>query len=111
MTGEYDEEERYELKERISFGYVLLDRILATNKSFDHENTHMMNAGLISLYDNLYPYLSEDQKKPIDEKIVKLKKLTDKDEFTDEAHQLFRVLLLTMRDLKLLTKEIIVDTY
>jgi len=106
-----DDEERYELKERISFGYVLLDRILAVNRSFDHENTHTLKAGLLSLYDNLFPYLSDKQKIPIDERIEKLKKLTDKDEFTDEAHQLFRVLLLTMRDLKLLTKEIRVDTY
>lgn len=106
-----EDEERYELKERISFGYVLLDRILAVNRSFDHENMHLLKAGLTSLYDNLYPYLSDTQKTPIDEKIEKLKKLTDKDEFTDEAHQLFRLLLVLMKNLKLLTKEVRVDTY
>jgi len=109
MTDE--EEARYELKEKISFGYVLMDRLLSINRSFDHQDKTMLRAGLLSLYDNLTPYLAEEQRKPIDDAIEKLVKIIDKNDFLDEAHLLFRILLLTMRDLKLLTKEIRIDTY
>ncbi len=108
---EEDEVERYELKEKISFGYVLMDRLISINKSFDHQDKIMLKAGLRSLHDNLHPYLSDEQTQPIDEEIEKLNKITDPDEFFDEAHVLFRILLGTMRDLKLLTKEIKIDTY
>lgn len=115
---ENNEETKVEIKERISFGYVLMDRIISINYSFDHEDKHRLNAALRSLHDNLSPYLDEKQEEDINASMEELKKQRwggsghdPENEFFVCAHETFRLLLSIMRDMKLLSKEVRIDTY
>ncbi|GAG18786.1 unnamed protein product, partial [marine sediment metagenome] len=82
-----------QIKEKIGFASILNDRIYAINKAFDSTDKTRIKETLHTCFVNLTPYINADTKSKIKKKIKALRKISDKDEFTEEAYEIYEDLL------------------
>ncbi|HUT63339.1 MAG TPA: hypothetical protein VMZ04_05215 [Anaerolineae bacterium] len=95
-----------QIKEKIGFASILYDRLYIINKAFDSTDKSRVRESLHTCFDNLTPYLDAQSKTKIKKKLKGLRKISDKDEFFDEAHETYQALLKVLRKRNMLMKEI-----
>lgn len=95
-----------QIKEKIGFASILYDRLYVINKAFDSTDKSRVRESLYTCFDNLTPYLKGSVKTKIKKKIRALRDISDKDEFFEEAHDVYQDLLKALRKRDMLMKEI-----
>lgn len=95
-----------QIKEKIGFAAILYDRIMVITQSFDSSDKTRIKDALYTCFDTLSPYLDKQSKTILKKRINELSKITDKDEFLEEAHTIHRKLLAAFKKKDFLVREI-----
>jgi len=99
--------EDYEIKENIGYKWLLNDRLMMINISFDQGDKSRIKSALMTTFDMLTPYINNRFKKcRCNKKIADLDNIHDKDAFIQEAHIVYRMLLQVMYDHDMLLTEV-----
>ena len=95
-----------QIKEKIGFASILNDRIYAINKAFDSTDRNRIQEALHTGFVNLTPYIDSNTKSKLKKKIKALRKISDKEDFTEEAYEMCEEILKVLRKKDMLVKEI-----
>ena len=95
-----------QVKEKIGFGSILYDRLYVINKAFDSTDKSRVMESLHTCFVNLTPYLDVDTKTRLKKKIKALRSISGKEQFFEEAYEVYEDLLKVLRKKDMLMKEI-----
>lgn len=95
-----------QVKEKIGFATILYDRIYVITQAFDSTDKIRIREALHTGFDTLSPYLDSQSKTILKKKIKELNKISDKEDFLEEAHAIHRKLLAAFKKKDFLVREI-----
>lgn len=93
-----------QIKEKIGFASILYDRLYIINKAFDSTDKARVRESLHTCFDNLTPYLDVNTKSKIKKKIKALRDISDKEQFFEEAYEIYEDLLKVLKKRDMLMK-------
>ena len=99
--------EAYEIKANIGYKFLLNNRLMVINMSFDGGDKQRIKSALQTTFDMLTPYIDCRFKKcRVKKKLADLDNIHDKDDFVVAAHTVYTRLLDIMHDRDMLFTEI-----
>jgi len=98
--------ERYEVRENIGYKDLLNQRLMQVNVSFDRDDKVSVREALHTTFDLVAPYMDRFKRCRYKKKFIELSKISDKEDFMVEAHEIYYLLLKIMRDKNMLFTEV-----
>ncbi len=99
--------EAYEIKESIGYKWLMNNRLMVINMSFDGDDKQRIISALWTTFDMLTPYINCRFKKcRYKKKLYNLADIHDKEEFLISAHNIYTKLLKTMHEHNMLLTEV-----
>lgn len=99
--------EYYEIKENLNYKWLLSERLMVINMSFDNGDKQRIRSALMTTFIMMTPYIKCRFKKcRCKRKLYDLKDITDKGEFIISAHEVYATLLKIMYERDMLFTEV-----